>query len=82
MYLKATLLWQDLVFFLCRILVLNLKVLGALKSNSRRFQLWKNGVSTPTPHVYSKEVFCLVQCHHMSFCGLRGPPSWAWQECN
>ena len=22
------------------------------------------------------------QCHHMSFCGLRGPPSWAWQECN
>ena len=22
------------------------------------------------------------QCHHISFCGLRGPPSWAWQECN
>ena len=22
------------------------------------------------------------QCHHMSFCGLRGPPTWAWQECN
>ena len=21
-------------------------------------------------------------CHHMSFSGLRGPPSWAWQECN
>ena len=23
-----------------------------------------------------------VHCHHMSFCGLRGPPSWTWQECN
>ena len=22
------------------------------------------------------------QCHHMSFCWIRGPPSWAWQKCN
>ena len=26
--------------------------------------------------------FFFSQCHHMSFCGLRGPPSWAWQKCN
>ena len=26
--------------------------------------------------------FFFPQCHHMSFSGLRGPPSWAWQECN
>jgi hypothetical protein len=27
---------------------------------------------------------CIIffQCHHMSFCGLLSPPSWAWQECN
>jgi len=24
----------------------------------------------------------LSQCHLMSFCGLRGPPSWAWQKRN
>ena len=23
-----------------------------------------------------------LQCHHMFFCGIRGPPSWAWQKCN
>ena len=26
--------------------------------------------------------FFFFQCHHISFCGLRGPPSWSWQECN
>ena len=32
---------------------------------------------------YSDTIFFFFfQCHHMSFCGLRGPPSWAWQKCN
>ena len=31
-------------------------------------------------HIYIYIYF--FQCHHMSFCGLRGPPSWAWQKCN
>ena len=28
------------------------------------------------------DIFVFFQCHHMSFCGLRGPPSWAWHKSN
>lgn len=58
--LKVTLLWHDLVFFQCRIRVLNLKLLGVLESNSRRFKLWKNRVSMPKPCVYSQEVTRII----------------------
>ena len=29
-----------------------------------------------------RKIFFFPQCPHMSICGLRGPPSCAWQECN
>ena len=65
MYLKATLLWQELVF-LCRIHVLYLKLLGASKSNSRRLKPWKNGVRVPAPCVYNKEVTRIIRTRRRS----------------
>ena len=35
-----------------------------------------------TSGLYNTTQFFFLQCHHVSFCGLRGPPSWAWQKCN
>ena len=42
----------------------------------------KNSVNLNLQDVAENKNGELPQCHHMSFCGLRGPPSWAWQECN
>ena len=50
--------------------------LAQLRAGQGKYRIFSNLIRT---RIF---FFFPPQRHHMSFCGLRGPPSWAWQECN
>jgi hypothetical protein len=52
------------------------------KTDLSSWRAW--GWPTRSKHVVLTNIplFLFFKCHHLSFCGLRGPPSWAWQKSN